>query len=402
MPKRKRASSKKRLPEKNDGEADPIPSPVAQDKKTTNGKANRSAARQVNSSKSEEALLSRRERFRNKVLRGEEAFKQAEGQSKRRKLAENNNNAEAKKVNELAKKMAKGQVAPKSARKQLPPKSYDIWSTPSPSSTDPVAAILAKPTPKPPPRSKPSALPAVEPASTGTSYRPTFDSHQDELGQALVEELRLQKLDRKIDRRIPRARNKDWMEGMEVQTADSKNAEEEEEEQRDIKEEEEETNQKQHNPWSTKLTKAQRNKQKRNKLEQKKKIGKMVAARKKKQLDKLPEILKDIQQTEEAAQQRALQRKLQREEAALYGTKRLGPYKFEDKPKSSEVLLTNELPSSLRQVTATVNPFYDRYRSFIKRNMIEPRHVARRRRRYRLRTYQKRSTLMPWELEGRD
>jgi len=182
----------------------------------------------------------------------------------------------------------------------------------------------------------------------------------------------------------------------EVDDLTKKDEEDEEENDEDEEEDEEEEGEKQHNPYSIKLTRTQRNKMKRKVEQDRERAKKMELKAQRRKFEKLPLLLKELDEAEQVQTKQLAERRERKEQKALLGTKRLGPHRYEDGLK--QVLLTDELPQSLRALKTPENPFTDRFKSLQKRNFIEPRKKVTQKRKYKKKTYEKRSTKMEWEL----
>jgi len=133
------------------------------------------------------------------------------------------------------------------------------------------------------------------------------------------------------------------------------------------------------NPNIPRLTQADRNKIKRRKIHEatvrKNKEKRMLKGQ------KLDDALKDFQEREKMLSER-LDIKKQKEELNKLKPKRLGKEKYEE--KEIEVMLSEELPNSLRELTPKIDLLEDRFLSLQKRNMIETRSAKNYNRRYPL------------------
>jgi len=176
----------------------------------------------------------------------------------------------------------------------------------------------------------------------------------------------------------------------------TKKDEEDEEENDEDEGEDEEEGEKQHNPYSIKLTRTQRNKMKRKVEQDRERAKKMELKAQRRKFEKLPLLLKELDEAEQVQAKQLAEKRQRKEQKALLSTKRLGPHRYEDGLK--QVLLTDELPQSLRALKTPENPFTDRFKSLQKRNFIEPRKKVTQKRKYKKKTYEKRSTKMEWEL----
>lgn len=272
-------------------------------------------------------------------------------------------------------------------------------------------------------RQHPTAAAAVEVPAPGNSYRPTYEDHQDVLGEVLAKRLKKRQENRRLNRKVApikqglkRKRNiNEYLEGLEdVLGIEKKSKVKEEPEQG---EEPEPVLPTASSRWSVKISKTERNKLKKREMRRKTKKYKRLVKKRKRELEAIPEILQQIEQ-EEVEQQEYLERKRQAKEERKKKTRSLSRYSFARQPMS--YLLTNELPQTLRQLPALpgYNPFKERFVSLQHRNLIEARvpvvyaalfsciapcdrlscNPCRPRRRYRIKYYEPRSAKADWEL----
>jgi len=128
------------------------------------------------------------------------------------------------------------------------------------------------------------------------------------------------------------------------------------------------------------LTQAERNKQKRRIIHE--------AIVKRNKLAKLrnnvdvKQIIEEVESEVSAHKEKIEERKKKNEEELKYKTKRVGKERLGE--RDVEVLMTSELPRSLKNFNPTTSLLEDRFYSFQKRNLIEPRSEKDYRRRYKL------------------
>lgn len=301
-------------------------------------------------------------------------------------------------------------------------------SSRSSSSSTHHAKIVEDDTPKPKrskknPPVKPSALPAIEVAQSGASYRPATEDHQELLGQAVAYRLRKQDAEKKLQQALRRGRalrmTTDGIGGDAPQVNTDNYSDEEgddsdddssaEEENGDAKtpadvavddgEDSEEETVHINQPWTGKKTQSERNKELRRKKHELRVKSSIKKKQLKAQLDKLPEILQEIEAKEgELQQKRKIMEMKKRTEPADVRTKKLGPNRFEE--PEPDYLRTDQLPDSLRKLN-NANKFSllrDRFQSLQKRNIIEPRVQQRRVFRYQKKHVEKYSTKDPQEM----
>jgi len=250
---------------------------------------------------------------------------------------------------------------------------YDLWAADA--IPDPNTFVPMKEKIKTPPKFTPSKLPAVEVENPGGSYNPKYEDHQNELGEALAQELsRIEKekhLEEKLKvpklKRAKRSRKED-------------------------QEEEDESNSKEtvhiNLPNTGKKTRAERNRQLRKSEITRRTNLRKVLKSKKVELSRISDLVGEIDDQEEKKENK---RHLKRQAAELYPnqTEKLGKYKFQK--ESKQVLLTEELPQHLRSLKATIDPMHDRFHNLQKRNLIEVRYRVGPGRRAKRKDYEKRN-----------
>ncbi|XP_054649923.1 ribosome biogenesis protein NOP53 isoform X2 [Dunckerocampus dactyliophorus] len=235
---------------------------------------------------------------------------------------------------------------------------------------------------------KPSVLPAVEVIAPGGSYNPDFFSHQALLQEAHDVEVKKQKAEDKIERRL--AVNKDDLVTAEVifQEQVEGLVEENEEETPPNEEEEAEDGAGGAIALAEKKTEKQRKKQKAEKIKEQQRLALRKMTNKRQQLFQLRSIRATIKQQEQRTFARQKLRKAKME-AQKSQPRRLGKLKFQ--AQDLEVKLSDELTSSLRQLKPEGSVLKDRFKSLQKRNLIEPRERAKFKRRYKLKYVEKRA-----------
>ncbi|XP_076315127.1 ribosome biogenesis protein NOP53-like [Tachypleus tridentatus] len=248
--------------------------------------------------------------------------------------------------------------------------------------------ITRKMTPKVPNHryQKPSLLPPIEVPHPGASYNPAFDEHQELLQEAVTKEMKNERDEKKLERALkvnlcePEFLQKMWLSEM-SQGLDDVDDESED----DIVEDEAK------NSFvrpEDRKTKSKRRREKEQKLQKKKSAEKKLKRKQDHEIYRLRSIKRDISSLEEMSKARQ-QRKQQMLAGKLYRPLRLGKYKF--KEQDLELNLTEELTGNLRSVKVDGNILEDRYKSFQKRNIIEPRVRQKMKRKYKLKKLEKRS-----------
>ncbi|KAL2652568.1 hypothetical protein R1flu_020696 [Riccia fluitans] len=216
-------------------------------------------------------------------------------------------------------------------------------------------------------------VPAVEIDAPGCSYNPTFADHQEALGVAVAQEMvKIYQKDLKppkVPRIVRGPGHPIDEEDLFFLEADADDEDEEEDEgvvvdgslpsagSRAVK--------------VKKLTKADLNRIARRKANLRAEQEKKEKLKLKKDVLRLPEIIEDIKDHDEEAEKLRLRRKVARAERRAQEPPRLGKHKF--KPARVQVLLTEEVTGSLRQIKGCYTLARDRFKSLERRGIIEPR-----------------------------
>jgi len=212
-----------------------------------------------------------------------------------------------------------------------------------------------------------SVVPAVVVAHSGASVKPVED-HRKAL-EDIATGKELTRLDAK--EAAETARSKKKMEMLKITQL------EDEDEQSD----EEETELTHRKVENNKMTQAQRNKKKRQaELEAAAKTKKADKARLK-QVNRSGELIKDLKKEKNEIAKKQAEVKAHQAEVAKQVPKRLGKKIYEE--TRPEVKLIEEVPKHLRSLEVEGNLFRDRFESMQKRNIIEPRAVIKKNRRYK-------------------
>ncbi|XP_071979899.1 ribosome biogenesis protein NOP53 [Engystomops pustulosus] len=236
---------------------------------------------------------------------------------------------------------------------------------------------------------KPSVLPAVEVAAPGASYNPTFESHQELLLKAHEVEVKKRKVEQRLNRKLKRpSKDKIATEETRLQELCEGLVEESDDERPpgdDMKPEEEKAISL---PQGERKTERQRKKEK----EAKVLMMRQAAERKEKLRQQGLYQLKSIQSALKSRQAELLRRKQLREErkkAQALQPRRLGRLKYQD--PDIDILLSEELTDSLRRLKPEGSVIKDRFKSFQKRSLIEPRERAKFKRKLKVKYVEKRA-----------
>ncbi|XP_053329903.1 ribosome biogenesis protein NOP53 [Spea bombifrons] len=235
---------------------------------------------------------------------------------------------------------------------------------------------------------KPSQLPAVEIASSGASYNPTFESHQALLLQAHEDEVKRLREEEKVERQLnlPTAAEAATQESQFQELCEGL-VEESEDEQ--VQEE-------QAGAGLGTMSLAQRER-KTERQRKKEKEAKRLRARLEAEkclrlrtqgLYQLRSIRSDLARRQAELTRRKKLREAKRK-AAAFKPKRLGRLKYQE--EAVQVKLSDELPGTLRRLKPEGSIAKDRFKSFQKRNLIEPRERAKFKRRLKVKYVEKRA-----------
>ncbi|KAI1314750.1 hypothetical protein EDD11_001765 [Mortierella claussenii] len=235
-------------------------------------------------------------------------------------------------------------------------------------------------------------VPAIKEAHPGASYNPTMQDHQGLLRLAHNEELRILKDKERVDAKLAYPKELDDMVAFDDQTGGLLEDSDDEDEEED--EDEDEGVEGMEGAVKSKKKKGKKSVTERNRLARAAERAKKDAQIKRekellKQTNKVKEIMKTVEEEEEETERKRLENEKKREEKERAGMKRVGRFNI---PKERiHVQLQDELAESLRQLKPEGNLMKDRFQSFVERNLIEPRVPVAKRRRYRLKTYEKHS-----------
>ncbi|XP_063793922.1 ribosome biogenesis protein NOP53 [Pseudophryne corroboree] len=236
-------------------------------------------------------------------------------------------------------------------------------------------------------KNKPSQLPAVEVPAPGASYNPTYESHQALLLRAHELELKTVKEEEKVQRQVklpPRAelpteesKLQELCEGLVEESDHDGSGEEESKEQKSVSLHQRE-----------RKTERQRKKEKEAKfLKARQEVEKTERLRRQGlfQLKSLHSMMKSRQ----AEQLRRKKLRDEKREAKALLPRRLGRLKY--KEPAIDLQLSDELTDSLRKLKPEGSVARDRFKSFQKRSLIEPRERAKFKRRLKVKYVEKRA-----------
>ncbi|XP_051845221.1 ribosome biogenesis protein NOP53 [Antechinus flavipes] len=239
-------------------------------------------------------------------------------------------------------------------------------------------------------QTKPSQAPAVEVIPSGGSYNPSFQDHQALLREAHEVELQRQKVEEKLSRQLAfptvdkapteESEFKEICEGLLEESDGETPAEPEGEGEAD--------SQTQRPPGPEKKTEQQRRREKEARKLKAQQAAERAAKKRRQEVFQLRGIRLQVAQRLAELARRRERRRLKRL-AEDEKPRRLGRLKYQ--APDIDVQLSTELADSLRKLKPEGSILRDRFKSFQRRNMIEPRERARFKRKYKVKLVEKRS-----------
>ncbi|XP_077222667.1 nop53 protein [Tasmannia lanceolata] len=212
--------------------------------------------------------------------------------------------------------------------------------------------------------STPSLIAAVEVEPPGCSFNPSFDAHQDSLASAVAVEMQKIYRNELGPKPVPITVPGDIVDEEEMYFLDADDNLDEE----DLAENDDNVER----PSKKKrVTRVELNRRAR-----RKELLKVEAEAKKienisKEIDSLPDILKEIAKEDDEKHRRHVRRVVAKKDRLKSGPPRLGKHKFE--PAPIQVLLSEEISGSLRKLKGCCTLARDRYKSLEKRGLLAPR-----------------------------
>ncbi|XP_027286865.1 ribosome biogenesis protein NOP53 isoform X2 [Cricetulus griseus] len=246
---------------------------------------------------------------------------------------------------------------------------------------------------------KPSQVPAVEVTPAGASYNPTFEDHQALLLKAHEVEVQREKDSEKLERQLalPTVEQAATQESMFREMCEGLLEESDGEDQPDCVEppaaddgadETSPTGPAGVEKRTEKKTEQQRRREKAARKLRVQQAALRAARLQHQELFRLRGIKAQVARRLMELARRKEQRRLRRL-AEANKPRRLGRLKYQD--PDIDVQLSSELSDSLRTLKPEGNILRDRFKSFQKRNMIEPRERAKFKRKYKVKMVEKRS-----------
>ncbi|KAM1054161.1 hypothetical protein FF1_001585 [Malus domestica] len=217
---------------------------------------------------------------------------------------------------------------------------------------------------------KPSIIPAVEVEPPGSSFNPTFESHQETLAHAVAEEMGKVYKKELGPQPVPLTVPGEAVDEEEMYFLEADEGTDDDMNQENLDENGDAASEKR--PLKTKrVTTVVLNKRARRKEQLKKEAEAREAKKLSKEIDGLPDIIEEIAKEDEERHKRHLRRVVAKEEKRKSCPPRLGKHKFE--PAPIQVLLSEEITGSLRKLKGCSTLVKDRFKSLEKRGLIPPK-----------------------------
>ncbi|XP_011622639.1 uncharacterized protein At2g40430 [Amborella trichopoda] len=219
-------------------------------------------------------------------------------------------------------------------------------------------------------KSKRSVIPAVEIEPPGCSFNPSTDDHQDSLAVAVADEMQKVYRAELGPQPVPRR-----VHGTKIDEEDMYFLDVDDTNDEDLKNDEDLENDDnvahEHRPLKNKrLTQVELNRRARRKEQLKAESEAKKQENISKEIDCLPDIIKEITKEDEEKHKRLVRRTVARLERLRKAPPRLGKHKFE--PEPVQVLLTEELTGSIRTLKGCCTLARDRFKSLEKRGLVVP------------------------------
>ncbi|XP_008233842.1 PREDICTED: uncharacterized protein At2g40430 [Prunus mume] len=217
---------------------------------------------------------------------------------------------------------------------------------------------------------KPSLIPAVEVEPPGSSFNPTFESHQETLAHAVAQEMHKVYKKELGPQPVPLTVPGEAVDEEEMYFLDADEGTDDDMNPENLDENEDAASEKR--PLKTKrVTTVMLNKRARRKEQLKKEAEAKKAQKLSKEIDGLPDILQEIAKEDDEKHKRHIRRVVAKKEKLKSFPPRLGKHKFE--PAPVQVLLTEEITGSLRKLKGCCTLVKDRFKSLEKRGLIPPK-----------------------------
>ncbi|CAH9085662.1 unnamed protein product [Cuscuta epithymum] len=216
-------------------------------------------------------------------------------------------------------------------------------------------------------KSKSSVIPAVEVDPPGCSFNPFPECHQDALAVAVADEMKKVYRDELGPEPVPLTVPGDTVDEDNMYFLDVDDASDD-----DVDNMVEDGNMEpEKRVQKTKVvTRVERNKKARRKEQLKVEAEEKKMKNLSKEIDSLPDIIQEIAKEDEEKQKRHIRRVVSKQERLKCFPPRLGKRKFQ--PAPVQVLLSEEITGSLRQLKGCSTLAQDRFKSLEKRGLVVP------------------------------
>nr|XP_048322564.1 ribosome biogenesis protein NOP53-like [Ziziphus jujuba var. spinosa] len=217
--------------------------------------------------------------------------------------------------------------------------------------------------------SKPSIIPAVEVDPPGCSFNPSSESHQDVLACAVAEEMQKVYKNELGPEPVPLTVPGEVIDEEDMCFIEAEDGSDDNMDSDNFGDNEDDAAEKR--PLKMKkLTRVELNRRARRKEQLRKELETKKLEDLSRKIDSLPDILQEIAKEDEEKQKRHLRRIVAKQEKLKSHPPRLGKHKFE--PAPMQVLLSEEITGSLRQIKGCCTLTKDRFKSLEKRGIIPP------------------------------
>ncbi|KAF8009841.1 hypothetical protein BT93_J0738 [Corymbia citriodora subsp. variegata] len=223
---------------------------------------------------------------------------------------------------------------------------------------------------------KPSVIPAVEVEPPGCSYNPSFESHQDSLACAVADEMQKVYKHELGPEPVPLTVPGEVIDEEDMYFLEADEGGDDDTSLENLEGDENKATENRSSKTKP-VTRVELNRRARRKDLLKKETEAKKIGQQSKEINSLPDIIQEIAREDEEKQRRHLRRVVAQQERLKCRPPRLGKHKFE--PAPMQVLLSEEITGSLRQLKACCTLAKDRFKSLEKRGLVVPTGRNRRR-----------------------
>ncbi|KAF3443324.1 hypothetical protein FNV43_RR13006 [Rhamnella rubrinervis] len=217
--------------------------------------------------------------------------------------------------------------------------------------------------------SKPSIIPAVEVDPPGCSFNPSSESHQDVLACAVAEEMQKVYKNELGPQPVPLTIPGEVIDEEDMYFIEAEDGDDDDTSPDNLGDNEDDVAEKRQ-PKMKRVTRVELNKRARFKEQLRKDVEVKKLEDLSREIDSLPDIIQEIAKEDEEKQKKHLRKLVAKQERLKACPPRLGKHKFE--PAPMQVLLSEEITGSLRQLKGCCTLANDRFKSLEKRGLIPP------------------------------